>query len=188
MYKDILKEKRIELKEEGYVKAEEEKYNKLIESMKEAVIRATGKRISGKEEEEKKKRKGERENKERGKRNPVEWWDAECEEAIKNRKEALKRVKKVPSLKNWIEYKRNRAMARKIIKNKKKENFRKFAGSLNKSISINYIWNKIKVLKNRDNKRTTGREGEEEEKREMIREEIEKLAPPWVEEIGRAHV
>lgn len=61
-----------------------------------------GKRISDKEEEEKKKRKGERENKERGKRNPVEWWDAECEEAIKNRKEGclLKRVKKVPSLKN----------------------------------------------------------------------------------------
>lgn len=37
LYKDILKEKKIELKEEGYVKTEEKKYNKLIESMKEAV-------------------------------------------------------------------------------------------------------------------------------------------------------
>lgn len=47
-------------------------------------------------------------------------------------------------MENWIEFKRNRAIARKLIKRKKKENFLSFVKSLNKFSNINYV-------KNRDN-------------------------------------
>lgn len=53
--------------------------------------------------------------------------------------------------------------------------------SLNKNISIKYVWNKMRVLKNRFNtvswNKWQGKSREEE-----ITKTIEKLAPPWVPE------
>lgn len=46
---------------------------------------------------------------------PVRWWDLECEEIIKRRKEKLNTWKKTQSLSDFIEYKRN------IAEGKKKE-------------------------------------------------------------------
>lgn len=44
-------------------------------------------------------------------------------------------------MENWIEFKRNRAIVRKVIKRKKK-NFLSFVESLNKFSNINYVKNR----------------------------------------------
>lgn len=73
------------------------------------------------------------------------------------------------------------AIARKTVKRKKREDFKKFTRRLDKNLSIKYVWNKIRVLKNRFNKiewnRWQGMNRELE-----IDNTIEKLAPPWIVE------
>lgn len=71
--------------------------------------------------------------------NPVSWWDHDCETAINNRKRQLREFKATKRIKDFIEYKRLRAVARKIIKQKKREDLHRFAASLNKNVNIKYV-------------------------------------------------
>ncbi|KAL6265683.1 hypothetical protein P5V15_002482 [Pogonomyrmex californicus] len=61
-----------------------------------------------------------------GKANPVKWWDQECEEVIKYRRKAQKRFIKEQTTHAFIEYKRCRAITRRMIRSKKKEAFKDF--------------------------------------------------------------
>lgn len=153
------------IKEENYiVKNREERYEEFIGIVKTAVYEAKrrkkadniGKRIVNREEEGKsltskkkqtklkredniKKRKEGTTSHRRRKRNPVEWWDQECDEAIQKRREAQKEYIKKRDLGSKIEFKRSIAEARKIIRGKKKENFRNFANSLNRHMNMSYV-------------------------------------------------
>lgn len=89
----------------------------------------------------------------RRKRNPVEWWDDECEKAIKSRRTAQREYAKRRMMECRIEFKKTIAEARKIIKREKKENFKNFAGTLNKYTNLSYVWEKMKIFKDRDNNR-----------------------------------
>lgn len=66
-------------------------------------------------------------------------------------------------------------------KQKKKEDLKKFIRSLNKNVSIKYVWNKMRVLKNRFDtiswNKWQGKNRENE-----INKTIEKLSPPWAPE------
>ncbi|KAL6261940.1 hypothetical protein P5V15_007023 [Pogonomyrmex californicus] len=55
----------------------------------------------------------------------VKWWE-ECQEAIKNRKESLKRFMSTKTMSSFVEYKRCRAVARKTIREKKRKEFEEF--------------------------------------------------------------
>lgn len=67
-----------------------------------------------------------------------------------------------------------------MIKQKKKENFIGFAKSLNKFSDIKYVWNKLGVMKDRDNKREW--QGKDLNDRiGIVAKEIDKVSPPWVE-------
>lgn len=70
---------------------------------------------------------------------------------------------------------------KKTIKHKKKEVFKKFTRRLDKNLSIKYVWNKMRVLKNRLNtvewNKWQGRNRELE-----IDNTIEKLASLWAAE------
>lgn len=50
-----------------------------------------------------------------------------------------------------IEFKKFSTIARKVIKTKKRENFRQFTSNLNRFSNIKYVWNKMTVFKNRSN-------------------------------------
>lgn len=39
---------------------------------------------------------------------------------------------------------------RKILKNKKRNNFNKFIEGINKNVSLSYVWKKMKILKNKN--------------------------------------
>ncbi|XP_024889478.1 uncharacterized protein LOC112465909 [Temnothorax curvispinosus] len=67
------------------------------------------------------------------------WWDVECDEAVRQRKSAFAEFRKSKSLHAWIEYKRLKALAKRTINKKKKENFEKFCGSINRFTSLSYV-------------------------------------------------
>ncbi|XP_025074629.1 uncharacterized protein LOC105429391 isoform X1 [Pogonomyrmex barbatus] len=108
------------------------KYNLLCESMKMAIEEITPRRRDNKKENKKNKINNKRVN-------PVKWWDEECEEVIRNRKKAQKKFVRKETMHAYIEYKRCRAIARKVIKLKKTQNFESFCTSINKNINMNYV-------------------------------------------------
>ena len=68
-------------------------------------------------------------------RNPVPYWTDLCTEAVglKERKRARRRVIRIKLPQDYIEYKRKKALAQKIIKSPKKEYWRNYCSSLNKN-------------------------------------------------------
>lgn len=84
-------------------------------------------------------------NNKKYKRNPVKWWDAECKMAIQKRKDKLKIYHSEGSMTSYIEYKRSSAIARKIIKTKKREYFKNFCNSIIRWTSLSYVWKTIKI-------------------------------------------
>lgn len=68
-----------------------------------------------------------------------------------------------------------------MIRRKKKESFKIFTGSLNRHVNMSYVWEKMKIIKNRENKREWDKLLDEDGK-EGIRLEVNKVAPPWMED------
>ena len=75
---------------------------------------------------------------------PTSWWNEDCKQAILDRKNALKVLKKSYLPNDLIEYKRACANARKIIKKAKKEDWRNFCSTINSQTSSKQIWEKVK--------------------------------------------
>lgn len=95
LYEEIIKSKEHILLEEDFKKAEEqEKYERIVEVIKEATGIATYRDKYKKDQVKKEKRKEVHENKKeikkKEKRNPVSWWDEECHEVTDERRKKHK--------------------------------------------------------------------------------------------------
>lgn len=99
---------------------------------------------------------------------------------MERRAEKLEIFEQEKDLTSYIEFKKARAEVRKVIRLKKKENFVKFAQSINRNQGMTYVWKKMRVLKNYRNRiewnTWQGKDGEKE-----IEKEIEKLSTPWAQ-------
>ncbi|VEN56637.1 unnamed protein product [Callosobruchus maculatus] len=83
------------------------------------------------------------------------WWDAECDDKVRIRKAALDNFKNNPTLDNYIEAKKIRAVTNRFLKKKKKYKFKIFCNSLNRKTDISHIWKTVKKFT--DNKHTIAR-------------------------------
>ena len=83
----------------------------------------------------------------------VPWWNNECQNAIRNRNKAFKIFNRNINDENYIEYKRTRALARKIIKNAKKNAWKEFISKINKDTSVKEIFQYIKRIKGKNSAR-----------------------------------
>ncbi|KAI5754325.1 hypothetical protein M8J77_007745 [Diaphorina citri] len=77
----------------------------------------------------------------------VPWWSDVIKNALKERREALKRYKENRSLENFIEYKRRKAKARYEIKSGKKCSWMRFVDSINEPVNQTDMWNRIRRFK-----------------------------------------
>lgn len=109
----------------------------------------------------------------------VRWWDAECSEVIEMRKKKLKIYKKLQTLHSFIEYKKHVAIARRVIRKKKRENFKNFCNSISRYTSLTYVWNIMRTLKKSRNK-VNWNKWQLRDREKAIREEIDKLSVPGV--------
>ncbi|KAL3274914.1 hypothetical protein HHI36_019695 [Cryptolaemus montrouzieri] len=83
------------------------------------------------------------------KRNPVAWWDEECNRMKRLRRASYKRWQHCETLDNLIKYKDACALANKTFNKKKIENFKIFAGSINHNTSMRYDWDKCRIFKSK---------------------------------------
>ena len=67
------------------------------------------------------------------------WWDEECSTWIKERRLSIDLFNKAPTLENYIKTKKSIAIVRKNLRNKKRQKFKIFCGSLNKESDVSYI-------------------------------------------------
>lgn len=114
-------------------------------------------------------------------RNPVTWWDADCDRAKRLRQCAYKKwdfSRKQEDLETFRKLKRD---ARKLFTSKKRECFRKFAETINLNANTKYTWQKVKILKNKWTKTKVYSRSQHLDKNIEIEDTTAKLCPPWVE-------
>ncbi|XP_076645569.1 uncharacterized protein LOC143355016 [Halictus rubicundus] len=113
-------------------------------------------------------------------RNPVPWWDPDCDREVRLRKALFKKWKHQSSSVNWQNYKRQVAATKKLLQKKKRDNFRNFAATLSHRTSISHLWKHIKILKN---KWTLTRSTEDIGSDTINLHKqlaVDKISPPWV--------
>ena len=112
-------------------------------------------------------------------RNPVYWWDAECDKVLRLRKAAYKKFTFSGIEKDYVNFKKHRAIAKKTFKNKKRECYIKFVESINNLTNKTYVWNKSKILKNKWVKIKPNHNPENHQESARILEATDKICPPW---------
>lgn len=76
----------------------------------------------------------------------VPWWNKECDEAVKRRNVVYRRLRKYPILINAMEYKRLRAVARRVIKDAKRNSWRKFCSVLSPETPVRKLRSAVRRL------------------------------------------
>ncbi|XP_058810377.1 uncharacterized protein LOC131675415 [Phymastichus coffea] len=112
--------------------------------------------------------------------NPASWWDEECNKAKRLRRAALKKWRFTQDLVDLIAYKKAAAIATKLFKKKKRQDFKKFAATINFRKDSSYAWYKAKVLKNKWIKINLPHQTEHLQLQESINDAMNKITPPWV--------
>ena len=74
------------------------------------------------------------------------WWDAECSMAVAGRRRARQVLSRSPTPDNLIEYKRCSAIARHVIKRKKKDSWRSYVGSLSQDTPVARVWRAVRSM------------------------------------------
>lgn len=107
----------------------------------------------------------------------VEWWNEECKKAAEERKKAFKEYRKEKTTLKYKKYREIKVETRNLIRKKKKDKFMDFVKSINKNISMTYVWQKMKILRNRKNI-VNWNEWKDKNRLETVREDMDKLGKP----------
>lgn len=93
----------------------------------------------------------------------------------------LKEFLKHRTMEKYEEYSQCKIEVRKILRQKKKNNFLKFVEEINKNISMDYVWEKMNVLRNRKCV-VNWNEWKDRNRGEEIKKEMKKLGRDWIRE------
>ena len=74
------------------------------------------------------------------------WYNDDCKEAIKQRKQALSKFKRSPNTNNFNDIKVFRAKARRTIKLSKRKSWRSYVSKINHKTPIKKVWNMIRKI------------------------------------------
>ncbi|KAI5750160.1 hypothetical protein M8J76_013272 [Diaphorina citri] len=80
---------------------------------------------------------------------PVPWWDDEVKTVIAERRKCLRALRRNPSDANRIAFMRARAVARKMLKTKKRKSWSDFVGSIDHSMSSGEVFHKMGKLRSK---------------------------------------
>ncbi|KAL7390520.1 hypothetical protein ABVT39_022758 [Epinephelus coioides] len=76
-------------------------------------------------------------------RKRVPWWNEKCDEAVRKRNKAYRKLRKYPMSDNVIEYKRLRALARKVVKEEKRSSWRKYCDTIGPETPVGQLWSAV---------------------------------------------
>ena len=76
----------------------------------------------------------------------VPWWNHNCHIAVKRRNQAERALKRNYNVENMIRYKRAKAYCRYICNNSKKESWKSYISSMNKTTDLHQIWKRVQKI------------------------------------------
>uniref|UniRef100_A0A671TUX8 Reverse transcriptase domain-containing protein n=1 Tax=Sparus aurata TaxID=8175 RepID=A0A671TUX8_SPAAU len=79
-------------------------------------------------------------------RKAVSRWNAKCEEAVRERNRAFRRLKRTHNFQHLIDYKQAQAVVRRSIRQRKRTYWRDYCSSIGSTININDVWGMIKKM------------------------------------------
>ena len=79
------------------------------------------------------------------------WYNDDCKEAIKQRKQALSKFKRSPNTNNFNDIKVFRAKARRTIKLSKRKSWRSYVSKINHKTPIEKVWDMIRKISEKTN-------------------------------------
>ena len=74
------------------------------------------------------------------------WWTADCAKVVAQRRRAKKCMERRPTQANVIEFRRLSAKARRIVKNAKRESWRKFCRNLSAETPTGQVWKVLRSM------------------------------------------
>ena len=74
------------------------------------------------------------------------WYNDDCKEAIKQRKQTLSRFCKIPTNENLNTYRNSRAKARRTIKSAKRKSWRTYVSKLNYKTPTKKVWDMVRKI------------------------------------------
>ena len=82
-----------------------------------------------------------------GLRTCAPWWNDDCKAAKRQRNRALRKFLKTKDQVDYIEYKRLRAVSRRVFREAKTQSWKNFVSSINTRTPLGKIWKKVNKLK-----------------------------------------
>ncbi|XP_072384390.1 uncharacterized protein [Diabrotica undecimpunctata] len=79
-------------------------------------------------------------------RKTVPWWNTECKKAIRESKTALNKYRRIRTESNLLKFKQLKAIARRVIKQSKKDCWNKYISSISIDAPSSQVWKKIKQM------------------------------------------
>lgn len=76
------------------------------------------------------------------------WWDEECSVWVSRRKQAIKNFNNHPTMDCYLLARKEIALARKHLREKKRKKFVTFCETLNRNSNTKYVWSKVKKFSN----------------------------------------
>ena len=76
------------------------------------------------------------------------WWNSSCSDAVKIRSLHFKSFRRSSSLSDFLNYRNVWAHTTRLLKNEKRNSWKKFCSYLNPSCSIQYLWATVRRFKN----------------------------------------
>lgn len=85
------------------------------------------------------------------KKSPVPFWNNKCQEAVDNKKRAKRKLYRTKNPKDLIEYKRYTAIARKTIKQEKRQYWENYCAKLSYTTNVNKVWKTVRNINRAEN-------------------------------------
>ena len=74
------------------------------------------------------------------------WWNKECENATNKKKHSLNIYRRNPNTSNLIQYKKDKAKARKVIRESKRKSWMEYVSTINSFTKVSEVWRVINSL------------------------------------------
>ena len=85
---------------------------------------------------------------------PVPYWTDECTAAVKERNKAKNRMQQTRDLTDRQAYYKLKGIAQRVIKDAKKQHWREYCNTLDKTSKIGKVWKMIKKMSRVETKRS----------------------------------
>lgn len=77
----------------------------------------------------------------------VLWWNEDCNEAIRNKRKAFRKLKNTHNFQNLVKYKVAQAVVRRVVRKAKRDFWRAFCNEIGRSTPVEDLWNMIKKIR-----------------------------------------